>query len=183
MLLAFHVWIVSCGGLIYPWLVVWFQTSCIMRWINSFDLMLDGFEDNWTCGRLVFLAYACLFTGNSWLCFTFIYVSRFILDNRSWSYAVMLSKQRPIFHHAYVIHSAMFYLYALLFRMVFKLLADSLFVAICHLGWFLGRKYGTVWYHLASSMFYLILFILCQFQGKLTGTLPDSNARVSCEAS
>jgi hypothetical protein len=29
-------------------------------------------------------------------------------------------------------------------------------------------------------MFYLIFFILCQFQGKLTGTLLDSNARVTC---
>jgi hypothetical protein len=25
-----------------------------------------------------------------------------------------------------------------------------------------------------GSRFYLIIFILCQFQGKLTGTLPDS---------
>jgi hypothetical protein len=44
MLLSFHVLIVSCGGLIYSWLVVWFQTSRIMRWIDLFDVMLDGFE-------------------------------------------------------------------------------------------------------------------------------------------
>jgi hypothetical protein len=44
MLLAFYIWIVSCGGLIYLWLVAWFQTSCIMRWIDLFGLMLDGFE-------------------------------------------------------------------------------------------------------------------------------------------
>jgi hypothetical protein len=44
MLLAFHVWIVSCGGLIYLWLVAWFQTSRIMRWINLFGVTLDGFE-------------------------------------------------------------------------------------------------------------------------------------------
>jgi hypothetical protein len=37
--------------------------------------------------------------------------------------------------------------------------------------WLWGRKYGTVWYHPASSRFYLTVFILCQFQGKLTGTL------------
>jgi hypothetical protein len=64
MLLAFHVWIVSCGGLIYSWLVVSFQTSCIMQWINLFGVMLDGFESTWTCGRLVLLVYACMFTAN-----------------------------------------------------------------------------------------------------------------------
>jgi hypothetical protein len=43
-------------------------------------------------------------------------------------------------------------------RMAFKLLIDSLLVAICHLDWHHGRKFGTVWYHPASSMFYLIFF-------------------------
>jgi hypothetical protein len=41
-------------------------------------------------------------------------------------------------------------------------------------------KYGTVWYHPASSRFYLTIFILCQFLRKLTGTLPDSDARATC---
>jgi hypothetical protein len=108
------------------------------------------------------------------------YLSCFILDNRSRSYAVMLSKQRPIFLHAYIIHLAVFYYMLIVSRMIFELLADSLFVAICHLDWLHGRKYGTVSYHPASSMFYLIFFILCQFQGKLTGTLPDSIAWVTC---
>jgi hypothetical protein len=58
--------------------------------------------------------------------------------------------------------------------MMFELLTDSLFVAICRSNWLYSRKYRTVWYHPASSRFYLIVFILCQFQGKLTSTLPDS---------
>jgi hypothetical protein len=42
-------------------MVAWFQTSCIMRWINLFGIMVDGFESTWTCGRLVLLAmHACL---------------------------------------------------------------------------------------------------------------------------
>jgi hypothetical protein len=44
MLLAFYVWIVSCDGLIYSWLVAWFQTSRIMWWINLFGVTLDGFQ-------------------------------------------------------------------------------------------------------------------------------------------
>jgi hypothetical protein len=65
-------------------------------------------------------------------------------------------------------------------RMTFGLLADSLFVAICRSNWLYSCKYGTVWYHPASSRFYLTFFILCQFQGKLTGTLLDSDARATC---
>jgi hypothetical protein len=65
-------------------------------------------------------------------------------------------------------------------RMMFELLTDSLFVAICHSNWLYSRKYRTAWYHPASSRFYLTFFILCQFQGKLTGTLPDSDARATC---
>jgi hypothetical protein len=64
--------------------------------------------------------------------------------------------------------------------MMFELLTDSLYVAICHSNWLYSRKYGTVWYPPASSRFYLTVFILCQFQGKLTGTLPDSDARATC---
>jgi hypothetical protein len=65
-------------------------------------------------------------------------------------------------------------------RMMFELLTDSLFVAICRSNWLYSRKYGNVWYHPASSSFYLTVFILCQFQGKLTGTLPDSDTRATC---
>jgi hypothetical protein len=64
--------------------------------------------------------------------------------------------------------------------MMFNLLIDSLFVAICRFNWLYSRKYGTVWYHSASSRFYLIVFILRLFQGKLIGTLPDFNARATC---
>jgi hypothetical protein len=71
-------------------------------------------------------------------------------------------------------------IYTLYQFMMFKLLTDSLFVAICCSNWLYSRKYGTVWYHPASSRFYLTVFILCQFQGKLTGTLPDFDARAMC---
>jgi hypothetical protein len=63
---------------------------------------------------------------------------------------------------------------------MFKLLTDSLFVAICRSNWLYSRKYGTVWYHPASSKFYQTVFILCQFQGKLTGTLPNFDTRATC---
>jgi hypothetical protein len=66
------------------------------------------------------------------------------------------------------------------YRMMNKLLTGSLFVAICRSNWLHSRKYGTVWYHPASYKFYLTIFILCQFQGKLTGTLPDSDAWAMC---
>jgi hypothetical protein len=64
--------------------------------------------------------------------------------------------------------------------MMYELLTDSLFVAICRSNWIYSRKYGTVWYHLASSRFYLTVLIRCQFHVKLTGTLPDSDARATC---
>jgi hypothetical protein len=63
---------------------------------------------------------------------------------------------------------------------MFKLLTDSLFVAICRSNWLYSRKYGTVWYHPASSRFYLIVFILCQFREKLTGTLLVFDTRATC---
>src|ERR671922_135577 len=66
------------------------------------------------------------------------------------------------------------------FRMMSKLLTDSLFIAICYSCWLYSRKCGTVWYHPASSMFYLTIFFLCQFREQLTGTLPDSDARATC---
>jgi hypothetical protein len=52
-------------------------------------------------------------------------------------------------------------------QMVLNLLADSLIVAICHLDWLHGRKYGTVWYHPTSSMFYLIFFHPLSVSGKI----------------
>jgi hypothetical protein len=42
---------------------------------------------------------------------------------------------------------------------------------MCHLVWLLGRKYGTVWYHPASSkLWYLTSSSFVNFQEKLTGT-------------
>jgi hypothetical protein len=65
--------------------------------------------------------------------------------------------------------------------MVSNLLADSFFIAICHLTWLSSRKYGTVWYHPASSkLWYLTTLSFVNFQGKLTGTLWNM---LVCEAS
>jgi hypothetical protein len=64
--------------------------------------------------------------------------------------------------------------------MVSNLLADG-FIAIYHLTWLFSRKYGTVWYHLASSkLWYLTTLSFVNFQGKLTGTLRNP---LACEAS
>jgi hypothetical protein len=97
----------------------------------------------------------------------FIYLLCFILDNWSWSYAVMsLNKDRSFIMLTSSIRQCFIHmLYCS--RMVFKMLADSLLVAICHLDWLHGRKYGTVWYHPASSMFYLILFHPLSVSGKI----------------
>jgi hypothetical protein len=52
---------------------------------------------------------------------------------------------------------------------------------MCHPAWLLGRKYGTVWYHPASSkLWYLTALSFVNFQEKLTGT---SFALSVCEAS
>jgi hypothetical protein len=78
-------------------------------------------------------------------------------------------------------HSAVLFLHAFInCRMMLKLLTDSLFVAICRSNWLHSRKHGTDWYHPVSSTFYLTILFLCQFQGKLTGTLSDSDSRATC---
>jgi hypothetical protein len=52
---------------------------------------------------------------------------------------------------------------------------------MCHLTWLYSRKYGTVWYHPASSKLWdLTTLSFVNFQGKLTGTSCDLFA---CEAS
>jgi hypothetical protein len=52
---------------------------------------------------------------------------------------------------------------------------------MCHLIWLPSRKYGTVWYHPASSKLWnLTTLSFVNFQGKLTGTSCDFFA---CEAS
>jgi hypothetical protein len=46
---------------------------------------------------------------------------------------------------------------------------------MCHSIWLLSRKYGTVWYHPASSkLWYLTLLSFVNFQEKLTSTSRDS---------
>jgi hypothetical protein len=46
---------------------------------------------------------------------------------------------------------------------------------MCHPIWLYSRKYGTVWYHPASSkLWYLTTLSFVNFQGKLTGTSCDS---------
>jgi hypothetical protein len=63
----------------------------------------------------------------------------------------------------------------------FQFAGRRLFIAICHLTWISSRKYGTVWYHPASSKLWnLITLSFVNFQGKLTGTSCDLFA---CEAS
>jgi hypothetical protein len=47
---------------------------------------------------------------------------------------------------------------------MFKLLTDSLFVAICHSNWLCSRKYVIVWYHPTSSRFYLIFSSFVSFR-------------------
>jgi hypothetical protein len=52
---------------------------------------------------------------------------------------------------------------------------------MCHFAWLFSRKYGTVWYHPASSkLWYLTVLSFVNFQEKLTGT---SFALCACEAS
>jgi hypothetical protein len=56
---------------------------------------------------------------------------------------------------------------------------------MCHLAWLLGRKYGTVWYHPASSkLWYLTALSFVNFQEKLTGTSPllFARAKPACSA-
>jgi hypothetical protein len=56
---------------------------------------------------------------------------------------------------------------------------------MCHLVWLLSRKYGTVWYHPASSkLCYLTALSFVNFQEKLTGTSSLLFARVkpACSA-
>jgi hypothetical protein len=124
--------------------------------------------------------YACLLQIHDHASLLFN-LSCFILDNWSWLRAVTLSKLRPIFSSClrHPFGSTLFTCF-INSRMMLNLLTDSLFVAICHSNWLYSRKYGTVWYYPTSSRFYLIDFILCQFQGKLTGTLPDFDARATC---
>jgi hypothetical protein len=46
---------------------------------------------------------------------------------------------------------------------------------MCHPIWLCSRKYGTVWYHPASSkLWYLTTLSFVNFQEKLTGTSRDS---------
>jgi hypothetical protein len=67
----------------------------------------------------------------------------------------------------------------------FSSLANSFYIAMCHLMWLLSRKYGTVWYHPASSkLWYLTALSFVNFQEKLTGTSSLLSARVkpACSA-
>jgi hypothetical protein len=65
-------------------------------------------------------------------------------------------------------------------RMMFKLLTDSLFLAICRSNWLHSRKYGTVWYHLASSRFLSDYFHPLSVSGKIDWHDSGFNARATC---
>jgi hypothetical protein len=57
----------------------------------------------------------------------------------------------------------------------FQFIDRLLYIAMCHPIWLYGRKYGTVWYHPASSkLWYLTALSFVNFQEKLTGTSCDS---------
>jgi hypothetical protein len=87
-------------------------------------------------------------------------------------------------HHAHVIHSAVFF-FSHKFPTVFNSLANSFYIAMCHLVWLLSRKYGTVWYHPTSSkLWYLTSLSFVNFQEKLTGTssLLFARAKPACSA-
>jgi hypothetical protein len=95
----------------------------------------------------------------------------FILDNQLWSCAALL------FRIKIDLSSCLRHAFGYILFTCFKApewYSDCRQIACCSymsFDWLWGRKYGTVWYHLACSGFYLTVFILCQFQRKLTGTL------------
>jgi hypothetical protein len=81
----------------------------------------------------------------------YLFLLLFILEDRSWSCArATLLKQRPIFCHAHVIHSSIFCLcskvteWSLTCWQIASRSYMSSYMAFSH-------KYGTVWYHPASS--------------------------------
>jgi hypothetical protein len=82
----------------------------------------------------------------------------------------LLTKQRPIaVMLTSFIRQYWFSFYK--FPNVFSSLANSFSIAMCHLMWLLSRKYGTVWYHPASSKsWHLTALSFVNFQEKLTGT-------------
>jgi hypothetical protein len=95
-----------------------------------------------------------------------------------------LTKQRPIVVMlTSFIRQYWFFFYEI--PNVFSSLANSFSIAMCHLMWPFSRKYGTVWYHPASSKpWYLTALSFVNFQEKLTGTSSSLFARVkpACSA-
>jgi hypothetical protein len=83
-------------------------------------------------------------------------------------------------HHAHVIHSVVLLFPFMVSRMVVVLWQIAFYSYVSsHLAF--SRKYGTVWYHPASSkLWYLTALSFVNFQEKLTGT---SFALCACEAS
>jgi hypothetical protein len=82
----------------------------------------------------------------------------------------LLTKQRPI---AILPTSSIrqYYFSFYKFPKGFNSLANSFCIAMRHLVWLFSRKYGTVWYHPASSkLWYLTILSFVNFQEKLTGT-------------
>jgi hypothetical protein len=99
--------------------------------------------------------------------------------SRSCAHA-FLSKRRPI---TVMLASPIRLCYFFLFNAPewFQIAGRYLSIAICHLIWLYSRKYGTVWYHPASSKLWnLTTLSFVNFQGKLTGTSCDL---YMCEAS
>jgi hypothetical protein len=63
---------------------------------------------------------------------------------------------------------------------MFKLLTDSLFIAISRSNWLHSRKYGTVWYHPASSRFLSVYFQPLLVSGKIDWHASGFNAQATC---
>jgi hypothetical protein len=78
MLLAFHIYIVSCGGLIDLWLVAWFQTSRIMGGLTCLVSRSTGLKVPSAFGlcMLVYFIFIIMLS-------PYLFLLLFILDNRS----------------------------------------------------------------------------------------------------
>jgi hypothetical protein len=86
----------------------------------------------------------------------------------------MLFRLRPIFRHAYVMHSAISWFHVLEFPNDIQIADRYLVVAICHFNWLYIRKYRTVWYHATSSRFSSKCFHPLSNLGKIDWHASDS---------
>jgi hypothetical protein len=108
----------------------------------------------------------------------------FIMGSVVYRVYALLTKQRPI---AILPTSSIrqYYFSFYKFPKGFNSLANSFCIAMRHLVWLFSRKYGTVWYHPASSkLWYLTILSFVNFQEKLTGMSSSlfARAKPACSA-